>query len=91
MEAPALPFVIVDPIHHADLDLTTAAGFKVGLERLGLSIREAEIVFGTIERTLRKWMDTKRKTPPHGPNPAAAVLLKMYLDGIRPSNWPLEV
>ena len=65
-----------------DLDTSTNAGFRDGLDALGVKPSTAGLVMGIPDSTLSAWVRGRR--PPH---PTGASMLRWLLDGYRPRDW----
>lgn len=61
----------------------TPADFRQARKSLGLTQGQLAKLMGLAHRTVQKWEGSERKI-----DPAAVRLLRAYLDGYRPEDWP---
>ncbi len=64
----------------------TPEAFRAARQSLGLTQRQAAEVLGYGAQTRIAEIEAGRRTP----GESVMLLLRAYLDGYRPANWPLD-
>lgn len=63
---------------------------KDARQRLGLSVADLGRLLDTDPQSVRRWEADETTSTSRRPPPRAVRLIRAYLDGHRPADWPKE-